>query len=141
MNRDLCRYCRKPLATKEDVERESDEPGLCWSIVDYCETDAETAIDAHLATIARLEGELAAERALPANLLDVHAICDQRDKATEDLHRERALADRLAGWMEDHRKNWQWHKVDPSCDCEDCVFLVPFDEALAAWKGARNETR
>lgn len=56
-----------------------------------------------------------------------------------ELAAERALADRLGRWMEDHRKNWQWHKVDESCGCEDCVFLVPFDETLAAWKGARRE--
>ena len=53
--RNACRYCRRPLATKEDVEASADTPGLCWSIVDYCDTDAESAIDAHLATIARLE--------------------------------------------------------------------------------------
>ena len=54
------------------------------------------------------------------------------------LEQERELADRLGRWMEDHRKNWQWHKVDESCGCEDCVFLVPFDEALAAWRECRK---
>lgn len=77
--RQLCRYCRHPLATKQDVERESDEPGLCWSIVDYCETDAETAIDAHLAEIARLERELQQER---------------QDRRQADLDTIRALGER-----------------------------------------------
>ena len=54
------------------------------------------------------------------------------------LAAERALADRLGNWMQEHRKAWQWQNVDPDCDCEDCVFLVPFDEALAAWKEARG---
>lgn len=67
----------------------------------------------------QLERELAAERALPANLLDVHAICDQRDKAVEDLQRERALADRLAGAM----------FGCPSAEA---------DNALAAWKASRD---
>ena len=53
--RNACRYCRRPLATRDDVEAGADTPGLCWSIVDYCDTDAEAAIDSHLATIARLE--------------------------------------------------------------------------------------
>ena len=64
---------------------------------------------------------------------------NQRNRAITARDAERALADRLGRWMEDHRKNWQWHKVDESCGCEDCVFLVPFDEALAAWKEARRE--
>lgn len=70
-------------------------------------------------------------------------ICDimqSHEQLERELAAERALADRLGGWMEDHRKNWQWHRVDESCSCEDCVFLVPFDEALAAWKEARRGT-
>lgn len=58
----------------------------------------------------------------------------------KELTAERALADRLGRWMEDHRKTWQWHEINESCDCEDCVFLIPFDEALTAWKEARRGT-
>ena len=62
------------------------------------------------------------------------------EKLERELAAERALADRLGNWMQEHRKAWQWQNVDPDCDCEDCVFLVPFDEALAAWKEARHGT-
>jgi len=30
--------------------------------------------------------------------------------------------------------------VDPECDCCDCEYLRPIDEALAAWKEARRGT-
>jgi hypothetical protein len=80
------------------------------------------------------EVKLAAERALPANLLDVHAICDQRDKALEDLHRERALADRLAASLDISQE----HHAEGTD--------MPYDEAhtaeraLEAWKEARRGT-
>jgi hypothetical protein len=89
-------------------------------------------LDGHDATecranLVKLQAELAAERALPANLLDVHAICDQRDKALEDLHRERVLADRLARELE------SWSRIAGDYTPMDA------DEALAAWKEARRE--
>lgn len=88
-------------------------------------------LDGHDATecranLVKLKADLASERALPANLLDVHAICDQRDKAVEDLHRERALADRLAGELQ-----W-WGDY-----CGDNA-PASIDLTLAAWKEARQ---
>ena len=80
----------------------------------------------------KLERELANCRKWSSELADVF------DDLRAELAAEWALSDRLAAWMKDHRRNWQWHEVDPSCDCEDCVFLVPFDEAIAAWKEARK---
>lgn len=47
-----------------------------------------------------LKGEVEKERALPAQLLDVHAICDQRDKAVQDRDSHRLLLDELAGELE-----------------------------------------
>ena len=84
----------------------------------------------------QLERELAAKDAHADEIYK--ASVDLAAKLEADLATERALADRLGRWMEDHRKNWQWHKVDESCGCEDCVFLVPFDEALAAWRECRK---
>jgi len=57
-DREKCRYCRKPLATAEDVDAALDTPGLCWSIVDYCDVTAEEAIDLRDAELADLRGQL-----------------------------------------------------------------------------------
>lgn len=149
--RETCRYCRKPIATDAEYESipEGDGGELCWSPWQGCNEDPEEAIDLRDAEIAELERELfearkqladwqvlqsateqelASERALPANLLDVHAICDQRDKAVDDLHRERALADRLAGQME------RWREL-----VGDLCTPSAADEALAAWKASRDQ--
>jgi len=37
------------------------------------------------------------------------------------------------------RDGYGGQKVDPECDCCDCEYLRPIDEALAAWKEARSE--
>ena len=97
-----------------------------------------TAYIAEMTGLARqLERELASK---DAHADEIHkAAVNLAAKLEADLATERALADRLGRWMEDHRKNWQWHKVDESCGCEDCVFLVPFDETLAAWKDSRSK--
>jgi len=71
-DREKCRYCRKPLATAEDVDASSDTLGLCWSIVDYCDVSAEEAIDRRDAEIAELERELAQIKAVLADPLAVH---------------------------------------------------------------------
>lgn len=42
----------------------------------------------------------------------------------------REQRDRVAEALRGIRKNYTW-KVDPECDCEDCEFCRPIDEALA----------
>ena len=108
--REACRYCRRPLATKQDVEASADTPGLCWSIVDYCETDADDAIDAHLATIARLERELeqARQDAKQSDLDAIRAL-DRARMARAELARIKAiLADPLAVHLNMMRGIIQW---------------------------------
>ena len=56
----------------------------------------------------------------------------------EELAAERALADRLAALLQQDREGYGHHKVDDGCDCCDCEYLRPIDEALALWKEARK---
>ena len=106
----------------------TDAAEILWNDTGLCVVPAEFA--------RYLERELAAKDAHADEIYK--AAVNLAAKLEADLATERALADRLGRWMEDHRKNWQWHKVDESCGCEDCVFLVPFDEALAAWRECRK---
>ena len=53
---------------------------------------------------------------------------------------ERVLADRLAALLQRDRYGHGGQVVDPECDCCDCKWLKPIDEALAAWKEARSES-
>jgi hypothetical protein len=50
-----------------------------------------TLDETRVAEIRRLQAELDLERNLPASLLDVDLICDQRDKAREERDRLRAM--------------------------------------------------
>ena len=54
------------------------------------------------------------------------------------LSDERALADRLAALLQRDRDGYSGQVVDPECDCCDCEYLRPIDEALAAWKASRD---
>ena len=58
----------------------------------------------------------------------------------EDLAAERDLADRLAALLQQDRDGYGGQKVDDDCDCCDCEYLRPIDEALAVWKEARSGT-
>ena len=53
---------------------------------------------------------------------------------------ERVLADRLAALLQRDRDGHGGQVVDPECECCDCKWLKPIDEALAAWKEARSES-
>lgn len=62
------------------------------------------------------------------------------EKAKRQLTSERALADRLAALLHQlHRDAYGGQQADPQCDCCDCEYLRPIDDALAAWKEARSE--
>ena len=61
--------------------------------------------------------------------------CDLRGK----LDRERALVDRLAALLQRNRDLYGGQLADPQCDCRDCEYLRPIDDALTAWKEARSE--
>ena len=84
--------------------------------------------------IAELERELATEREqLAANHEATRLI-------GKWLEAERALADRLAALIKRDRDGYGGQVVDPECDCCDCEYLAPIDEALAAWKETRRGT-
>ena len=84
--------------------------------------------------IAELERELATEREqLAANHEATRLI-------GKWLEAERALADRLAALLQRDRDGYGGQEVNPECDCCDCEYLCPIDEALAAWKEARSGT-
>jgi hypothetical protein len=51
----------------------------------------------------------------------------------------RAQRDTLLAALIHVRKGWGGMIVDPGCDCEDCVYLRPIDEAIAAAKIFNHE--
>ena len=59
-------------------------------------------------------------------------------KLEQELTAERALADRLAGIIQKDRDGHGGMVTDDKCNCEDCEHLRPIDDALVAWKEARN---
>ena len=61
------------------------------------------------------------------------------DRLEAELDFERALADRLAALLQRNRDLYGGQQVDPQCGCCDCEYLGPIDDALNAWKGARND--
>ena len=56
------------------------------------------------------------------------------------MEQERALADRLAALLQRDRDGYGGQEVDADCDCCDCEYLGPIDDALAAWKEARKQS-
>lgn len=87
--------------------------------------------------IAQLQNELAAKDAHADEIYK--AAVELAAKLEGDLEKERALADRLAGLLKRHRAGYGGQLVDPECDCCDCEYLAPIDEALASWKQARGK--
>jgi hypothetical protein len=70
----------------------------------------------------------------------------ERDEARETAERYRLEAnammmqrDRLIEVLQNIRTGWGGQKTTPECDCDDCKFLRPIDQALAAIKGEKNE--
>jgi len=75
----------------------------------------------------------------PAEIgLMLDAAADRLEELERELSAERALADRLAALLQRDREGYGGQVVDPKCDCCDCEYLRPIDEALAAWKEARR---
>jgi hypothetical protein len=94
---------------------------------------------AYIAQMTSLGRELERELAAASDQLAAnHEATKLMGKWLED---ERELADRLAGVLQRDRDGYGGQKVDPECDCCDCEYLRPIDEALAAWKEARRGTR
>ena len=90
---------------------------------------------AEMTSFAReFEAELSQAREWSSKLADV------ADDMRSELAAERALADRLAALLQQDREGYGHHKVDDGCDCCDCEYLRPIDEALALWKEARSGT-
>lgn len=59
------------------------------------------------------------------------AIVTDKLVVEQSAHRRtRERIDRIADALRGIRKHWTW-VVDPECDCEDCEFSRPIDEALA----------
>ena len=56
----------------------------------------------------------------------------------EQLDAERALADRLAGFVSDWREGYGGQIPDAGCDCGECETIISLDAALDAWKEARK---
>lgn len=71
--------------------------------------------------------------------LDTIRALGERNDARAELAAERALADRLAALLQRDRDGYGGQVVDPECDCCDCEYLRPIDEALAAWKASRDQ--
>lgn len=65
---------------------------------------------------------------------------DRLEELERELAAERALADRLTALLKRDRDGYGGQVVDPECDCCDCEYLGPIDEALAAWKEARGDS-
>jgi hypothetical protein len=70
----------------------------------------------------------------------------ERDEARETAERYRLEAnammmqrDRLIEVLQNIRTGWGGQKTAPECDYDDCKFLRPIDQALAAIKGEKNE--
>jgi hypothetical protein len=51
----------------------------------------------------------------------------------------REQRDRLAVALENIRAQYGGMETTEECECEDCVFLRPIDEALAAVEGGNDE--
>lgn len=93
----------------------------------------ESAYIAEMTDLAReLERELFACREWSSKLADV------ADDLRAELADERVLADRLAALIRRYRVGYGGQVVDPECNCYDCKYLSPIDQALAAWKEARE---
>jgi hypothetical protein len=93
---------------------------------------------AYIAQMTSLGREL--ERELAAASDQLAANHEATNLMGKWLERERALADRLAAIIQLDRDGYGGQVVDPECDCCDCEYLRPIDEALTAWKEARNAT-
>ena len=63
-----------------------------------------------------------------------------RERLQRERDEARVLADRLAALLQRDRDGHGGQVVDPECDCCDCKWLKPIDEALVAWKEARSES-
>ena len=96
MNRELCRYCRKPIATDAEYDAIPEGGGaeLCWSPWQGCDQDPEEAIDLREAEIERLERELEQERQdrKQSDLDTIRALGERNDARTE-LHQLKATID------------------------------------------------
>jgi hypothetical protein len=82
---------------------------------------------------------------IQAKVERVEALCE-RDEARETAERYRLEAnammmqrDRLIEVLQNIRTGWGGQKTAPECDYDDCKFLRPIDQALAAIKGEKNE--
>ena len=67
------------------------------------------------------------------------ALCDHAERLERELAAERALADRLATWAQEHRNAYMGQVPHVDCGCGDCQILPVLDADLAAWKEARRE--
>ena len=90
--------------------------------------------------------QLAAERALADRLKDeLRELCntlmtDKPRDITNLLNKaERAIADWAIVFVQRDRDQYGGQLIDSECDCTDCEYLEPIDEALTAWKEARND--
>lgn len=159
------------MANEADCEAFQPGEGehLCWHILQNCDQDAEQGIDLRDAEIAKLKGELdvitceegelwelrqanarmrdnlaslsklhSAERSKAQASFERELEQERQDRRQADLdtiralgerNDERKLADRLALILEPGA--WLWGLDSPN----------EAEEAIAAWKGARNETR
>ena len=73
-----------------------------------------------------------------AECCDLEHALDFARQLERELAAERALTDRLAALIRRYRVGYGGHVVDPECNCYDCKYLSPIDQALAAWKEARK---
>jgi hypothetical protein len=63
---------------------------------------------------------------------------DENAMLTQQLYKERALADRLAGIIQSDRDGWLGQEAAADCDCDDCKYIRHLDSVLDAWKEVRK---
>jgi hypothetical protein len=69
----------------------------------------------------------------------MYNLAGEMKQLERELAEARDQRDTLLAALIHVRKGWGGMIVDPGCDCEDCVYLRPIDEAIAAAKIFNHE--
>lgn len=151
VNHPELRTNRVPVEFARQLERENQTFRNAQKACEDCDAprvDRIAELERELAETAKdyrcladlLDGHDATEcRANLRKLKDaVQTLNDCADYLNRRLAEERALADRLATWAQEHRNAYMGQVPHVDCGCGDCQILPVLDADLAAWKEARK---